>query len=145
MYYGGMSLADISLNLKQEHGYAPSTSTVWDWVSRYTDKAVAHYDQYTPKVGDTWVVDETVINLDGKRDVWLWDIIDADTRFLLATKMSYTRTIEDAKTVLELAKDKAGKSPKIVLSDFHNSYPEAMRQVFGDTTFHEQSKPCYQN
>ena len=55
--------------------------------------------------------------------------------------MSYRRTMEDAETLFELAKQRAGKSPKVILTDKLNLYPSAIAKVFGGDTAHEQSTP----
>ena len=138
-YYSGMSINDIRRRIKQEKGYYPAQSTVYQWVDKFTDVAVRHYDRFKPNVGDVWVADETVLNIDGK-DVWLWDVIDEDTRFLLASKLSYTRNISDAKTLFELAKRRAGKEPKVIITDKLKAYPEAARETLSDT-HHKQSRP----
>jgi len=64
MYYSGMSINDIRRHIKQEKGYQPSPATVYQWIDKFTDKAVSYYSQFKPKVGDIWIADETVINLD---------------------------------------------------------------------------------
>jgi len=138
-YYAGMSINDIRRCIKQEKGYYPSQSTVYQWVDKFTDMAVNHFSQYKPQVGNVWTADETVLKLDGK-DVWLWDIIDEKTRFLLATKMSYTRTINDAKILFKLAKERAGKAPEVIITDKLKAYIEAAGEVFTDTE-HKRSKP----
>jgi putative transposase len=139
-YYSGMSVNDIRRRIKQEKGYEPAQSSIYQWIDKFTNKAVKYYSQFKPEVGDIWIADETVINVDGK-DVWLWDIIDEQTRFLLASKMSYTRTTENAKTLFELAKNRAGKNPKVILTDKLQVYPDAMTQVFGANAVHIQSSP----
>lgn len=138
-YYSGMSINDIRDRIKQEKHYLPAVSTVYQWIDKYTDKAVDYYSQFQPKVGDEWVADETVINIGGK-DVWLWDVIDSDTRFLLASKLSYSRNTSDAKTLFELAYKRVGKAPKVILTDRLRTYPEAIAQVFGELS-HKQSSP----
>lgn len=138
-YYSGMSVNDIRRRIKEEEGYYPSQSTVYQWVEKFTDIAVKHFNKYYPKVGDIWVADETVLNLDGK-DVWLWDVIDDKTRFLLATKMSYTRTSEDARILFQLATERAGKEPEYIITDKLRAYPEGIRQAL-QSTKHKQSKP----
>lgn len=139
-YYSGMSINDIRYRINQEQGYQPAQSTVYAWIDKYTDKAVEYFNQYKPKVGDTWIADETLIDIDGK-DVWLWDIIDEDTRFLLATKMSYSRNTEDAETLFRLAYQRAGKQPKLILTDKLRVYPDAVLNVFGGNSEHKQSSP----
>jgi len=94
MYYGGMSLKAIRKHLDQQYGNKPSDSTIYDWVTRFTKVAVNKTREYKPEVGDVWVVDENVLKV-GDYDVWCWDIIDTDTKFLVASHMSLTRTIRD--------------------------------------------------
>jgi putative transposase len=140
-YYSGLSVNDIRRRILQEKGYEPSQSTVYQWVDKFSDKAVKYYAQYQPKVGDAWIADETVVKLDGGINVWVWDVIDTETRFLLASKMSYRRTLDDAVTVFDLAYKRAGKAPKVILTDKLTVYPEAVRRVFGSQTTHERSTP----
>jgi putative transposase len=140
-HYSGLSVNDIRRRILQEKGYEPAQSTVYQWIDKYTQTAVDYYAQFKPNVGDTWIADETVLHLDGGIDVWLWDVIDEDTRFLLASKMSYRRTIEDAKILFELAYKRAGKEPKVIVTDKLNLYPEAVSQVFGGKSEHSRSSP----
>ncbi len=140
MYYSGMSINDIRNHLQQEHGYYPSKHVIYYWIDKYTDRAIKHFRDYRPDVGDTWVADETVLEIDGK-NVWLWDIIDAKTRFLLASRVSYTRGTEDARLLMERAKKRAGKSPKTIITDHLKSYLDGIELTFGSDTYHKQSKP----
>jgi putative transposase len=141
MYYRGMSVTDICQQLRQEYDYMPSKSVVFKWIEKFSTQAVKHYAKYKPNVGDTWVADETVLHLDGK-DVWLWDVIDLKTRFLLASKLSFSRHSSDAVTLFELAKERAGKSPTEIRTDKYPGYPDAIHEVFSDKTYHLQSRPA---
>jgi putative transposase len=74
-----------------------------------------------PKVGDLWVADETVLDIDGQQ-LWLWDLIDDKTRMLLSTRLSRSRTTRDAQMLMDKAVKTAGKSPKIIITDKLKSY-----------------------
>jgi len=138
MYYEGMSIKAIARNLKQEHGNMPSTATIYEWIQKYTQYAIDSIKGYQPKnIGDTWIADETVIEIDGN-NVWLWDIIDADTRFLLATRISRSRTTQDAQMLYDRAVKMAGKEPDKVITDKLASYLDVR---YGKDTEHIQSKP----
>jgi transposase-like protein len=143
-YYSGLSINDIRHRILQEKGYQPAQSSVYQWVDKYTDKAVKYFDQFQPKVGDTWVADETVVKLDNHTNIWLWDIIDTKTRFLLASKISYRREMADAKILFALAYKRAGKKPKEILTDGLNLYPEAVESVYGEDV-HYRSNPFVKN
>ncbi len=95
LYYTGLSLNEIRSHIEQHHNVLPSSSTIYSWITHFTKIATDKAKEYLPNVGDTWVADETVLNIGGKK-YWLWDIIDSDTRFLLATYLSPTRTTKDA-------------------------------------------------
>ncbi len=61
MFYTGSSYGDISRIFEQEYKYKPSKHVLYEWVEKYTTKAVEHYHDERPKVGDTWVADETYL------------------------------------------------------------------------------------
>ncbi len=141
MYYTGSSITDIRNHIRQQTGYYPSKSVVFGWIEKYTDSADTYFGKVKPKVGDTWIADETMVDLDKGVKVWFWDIIDADTRFLLASRVSLTRTTEDAKRLVQDAVKRAGKPPKEILTDKMKSYPDAIFTALGGYTEHVQGSP----
>jgi transposase-like protein len=141
MYYTGMSITDIRNHIKQETGYFPSKSVVFGWIDKYTDIAVKQFRHYRPKVGDTWIADETMLDLDKGVKVWFWDIIDTKTRFLLASRVSLKRTTADAKRLVQDAVKKAGKPPKVIITDRMKAYPDGVFTALGGMTEHLQSRP----
>ena len=141
MYYTGSSITDIRNHIRQETGYYPSKSVVFGWIDKYTDEAVKHFRSYKPKVGDTWIADETMLDLDKGKKVWFWDIIDADTRFILASRVSLTRTTTDVNRLVQEAVKKAGKPPKIIITDKMKAYPDGVFSTLGGMTEHLQSSP----
>jgi putative transposase len=156
-YYDGMSINAIRRNLKQQYDVYPSSDTVFSWIQKYSHEATELIKNFHPKVGDTWIADETYVRIDqrkrgnqldnpyepGKKGKWIifWDIIDADTRFLLASVVATTRTAQDAKKLMELAEQKAGKTPKVVVTDALRSYIEGIEQAYGSETEHRQGSP----
>lgn len=137
-YYEGMSIKAIRRHLQQEFGNMPSTATIYEWIQKYTQYATDSVKDYKPKkVGDTWIADETVIEIDGQ-NVWLWDIIDDKTRFLLATRISRSRTTRDAQMLYDRAVKTAGKEPDKVITDKLASYLDVR---YGKDTEHIQSRP----
>jgi len=140
MYYEGMSLNAIRRHLDQTHHNLPSDSTIYEWVERFTKQAINETKNYKPNVGDVWVADETVLKIDGA-NVWFWNIIDAKTRFLLASHVSRTRTTRDARRLMEKAQERAGKTPKTVITDKLAAYIDGIEQAFGADSKHIQSKP----
>jgi len=140
MYYEGMSLREVRRNFIQQYNDYISDVTVLNWVNRFSDLAVKEAEKYKPKVGDIWVADETMIDLDGK-NIWLWDIIDSKTRFLIATHMSYTRTTKDAQQLMKQAYKRTGKIPRVIYTDKLAAYLDGIELTFGADTKHRQGGP----
>lgn len=139
MYYEGMSLNAIRRHLQQMHNNYPSDSTVYEWVTRFTKQAMGQTKAYQPEVGDVWIADETVLKIGGQ-NVWFWDIIDAKTRFLLASRMSTKRTTADALILMKLAEERAGKVPELVFTDKLQAYTDGVEIAWGAEAKHIPSK-----
>lgn len=139
MFYEGMSLNAIRRHLDQTYNNCPSDSTVYEWVIRFTKTAIAEAKKCTPNVGDAWVADETVLKIAGK-NTWFWDIIDERTRFLLASHLSTSRTTWDARVLMTRAAKKAGKPPKVVITDKLQAYLDGIELTFGSDTKHIPAK-----
>ena len=140
MFYEGQSLNSITRLLTQIYGSYPSDSTIYRWVSRFTKRAVKELKEYKPDVGSIWVADETVLKIDGK-NVWFWDIIDAKTRYLIATHISRTRMTKDAHTLMKKAYDTTGKIPRVIYTDKLRAYLDGIELMFGADTKHRQGGP----
>jgi putative transposase len=154
-YYSGMSYHDIADNIEIQTDADISHVAVLKWVDKYTDDAIELTKNYHPKVGDTWIADETFIRIDKSRDrvtnpynksrsaKWIvfWDIIDADTRFLLASHVATTRGKEDARILMEKAAKMAGKTPKVVVTDQLAGYLDGIELAYGSDAQHKQGSP----
>lgn len=136
-YDGGSSIRSIGRHILEEMGSTPSTATIYEWIQKYTQYATDSIKGYHPRVGDKWIADETVVKIEG-HNMWLWDIIDSDTRYLLASRLSNSRTTRDAQILMDRAVKTAGKHPKIVLTDKLASYLDVR---YGNDTEHWQGSP----
>ena len=139
-YFSGMSLNEVKQNLEQQYNYSPSVSTIYRWLDRFTKQAEYKVRDIHPNVGDTWIADETVIKINGKK-YWLFDCIDADTRFLLASHLSPNRGTREARTLMEKAADRANKIPKVVVTDKLAAYLDGTELAFGADAKHKQGSP----
>lgn len=135
-YYGGMSLNAICRHLEQQYETSFTDAGIYNWLIRFTKDAIKEAKKHTPEVGKVWVADETVLKVGGKK-IWFWDIIDAKTRFLLASHISQTRTIKDARALMEEASKRAGNAtPDIILTDKLAVYYDGIEMTFGADTKH---------
>jgi len=139
-YYEGKSIGAICKSHLVQYHNQPSTKTVYSWITKYTDEAIKDFKDYHPKVGDVWTADETVLCIDGA-NVWLYDIIDEKTRFVLASRIALSRTTEDAKKLMEAAAKCADKNPKVVKTDRNASYLDGIELAYGSDTEHRLGGP----
>jgi hypothetical protein len=91
-------------------------------------------------VGDEWIADETALEIGGRK-VWFWDIIDTKTRYLLASHISEGRYTKDAQILFEQAIKRAGKAPRVIITDKLPAYPDGVDLATLGMSQHIQSKP----
>ncbi|MBN1367287.1 MAG: IS1/IS6 family transposase [Dehalococcoidales bacterium] len=157
-FYDGMSYHEIENSIENRTDNDISHTAVMKWVNKYTKEAIRQTKDFKPEVGDTWIADETYIRIDklkphdakfenpysrSTKAKWVvfWDIIDADTRFLLASVPATSRSISEAKELMLKAAKRAGKIPKVVVTDKLKSYIDGIELAFGAGTKHVQGKP----
>lgn len=140
MYYSGQTLDGIQQQFKQDHDLDMSESNYWNWVKRFTKEAIHQCRDFKPEVGDEWVADETYMKLKHKT-VYSWDIIDPKTNYLLASHVSFSRGGKEARVLMKLASQRAGKTPKAIITDKLRSYIVAIEDEFGAGTKHVQGGP----
>jgi putative transposase len=139
-YFSGMSLNEVKQNMEQQYNYSPSVSTIYRWLDRFIKQANYKVRDIKPNVGDIWIADETVIKINRKKH-WLFDCIDAKTRFLLASHLSPNRGTREARALMEKATERAGKAPKVVMTDKLAAYLDGIELAFGADAKHEQGSP----
>ena len=83
-------------------------------------------------VGEHWVADEMVVRVGGQQ-VWLWNVMDAKTRYILAARLSRQRNLKDAIALFKKAKANANKEPKTIRTDGLAAYPDGIKTVFHNT------------
>lgn len=143
-YYAGVSLRKIVDGIDQKIRRRPSDSAIYGWVKRLTKIALAEAKDYTPQVSNKWLADECVLKLKDGKKYWLINVIDYDARFLLASRLSSTRGIKDICLTFKAAKDRAKKSPKVMLTDGWQAYIDGCELVFGADTKHIKTTPFEQ-
>lgn len=139
-FFEGMSYRDIERHLETLYGLSVSPSTIYRWVVDYTQRGDMVTESYKANTGGTWVADETSLKIDGK-NIWVWNLMDAKTRFLLSTHISETRTEADAIKLLREGRDRAANLPSKIVTDKLPAYVPAIKRVFWrGTTDHQQSE-----
>jgi transposase-like protein len=128
MYYKGIPIITIRKHLEEEYNYYPSESIVHKWIYRDSEKTLAYTRDHHPRVGNVWMVFESSIII-GADKVWIIDVVDLKTHFLLASRFSVNRNIEDINVLIESAREKAQKMPGEIIAK--RKYFKAIETSFG--------------
>ena len=137
LFFKGVSQRKIIHHLKMFEGIEVSQPTVLNWIRKYVELMKGYLDEYKPHVGGMWHADEMTVNIrrteptDKGRFEWLWNLMDHETRFLIASQITRTRETEDARHVFQKAKATVGpQEPSFVVTDKLQSYRRAFNKEF---------------
>jgi len=132
MYYEGLSLRKIKRHLKLSYGLNPSHTTIYRWILKYSRLLKSFTDEFKLNLSNIYCADEMRLDFGGENvgEIWFWDMIDLETRFLIASKLSEGRKIENAVEIFEECKAKTRKFPQAVITDGLSSYPPTISNVF---------------
>ncbi len=129
-YFDGLSHREVARQMKNTFDIPPPTeSTIYQWVQAYADEAVSETKDIKAKTGPEWSADETDVTIDGHH-YWLWLVMDAKTRYIIAAHLAPERDIRTASKVMRMARNAAVNYPKRIRTDRMTSYPKAIRSTF---------------
>ncbi len=129
LYYDGLSLRKTQRNLKQIFGESVSQVTILNWIKKYSVLVKEYVKTLVPQLSGLWHEDETMVKCEG-RNVWFWEMIDEDTRFLVASHLSGTRTLKDTIAIFKKGYDQSKVRPRAVFVDGSHVYNRAFNKVF---------------
>ena len=129
LYFKGISYRKIVDHLRQFYGIKVSHVAIIKWVKKYTELMKRYVDSLMPQTSGIWHTDEMAINIKGEYN-WLWNVMDHETRFLLASQISQRREVKDARRVFQKAKETAKERPKAVITDGLPAYIKAFKKEF---------------
>jgi len=109
-YYDGLPLNTITKDIIRKHRIYVSDSTIFNWVDKFTRLGTNDNKSHNPIVADTWIVNETEVNVCGV-DYHLVDIIDYDTEFIISTMFFDQLSKEGFNRLLQSARERVGKMP----------------------------------
>jgi len=134
LYFKGISLRKIQDHLRQFEDTHVSFVAVFKWIRKY----VALMEQYArllkPQLSGVWHADEMKVNVHGKWQ-WLWNIMDSDTRYILASHVAQGRGVAEAQEAFQIAKKNSNPEgePTFLISDGLSSYQAAANREFRNT------------
>jgi len=125
LYFRGLSLRNVSEHFRQAYSVRVSPTTIYRWIAQFVPGATRWMDSLGARTGEQWNIDETVVRADGNPR-WVWNVVDATTRFLLATHVSRLRRVRDARAVIRKAKMATPDLPLEVRTDGLGAYRKAI-------------------
>jgi transposase-like protein len=129
MYFEGLSVRKVERQLRMIYGIKVSYVTIWKWVMKYSDLTRSFVSSLTPKLSGKYHEDETAIRCEGDFK-WFWQVIDEETRFIVATHLSEERDIKETITLFQKTLKSAGKKPQVMFFDGSHAYRRAFNRVF---------------
>ena len=144
LYFSGLSLRKIGRSVSDHFNVDINYSTIYTWIQKYIPLISDYVNALTPQLSNQWYADELFVRMKGSQHqgrykglAFLWNVMDKETRFLLASKVSENRDANGAIAALELAiKNANGTLPEAINTDAHRSYTEAVSTVLPTTTEH---------
>ncbi len=139
MYYGGTSYKQTGETLTEAYDIPePSKRALYEWVTEYTAVAKDILADHPAHTSGKWVADEIQVRVGGEK-LWLWNVMDANTRYALAVHLSPNRDHRAAVAVMRKAMAAADAPPRSITTDKLGSYTGAIKTVFPDAE-HIQSE-----
>jgi putative transposase len=127
-YFTGVPIGEICRYIEDETHNLPSYSTIYSWIKRISETAQSVTKNNKPEVSDIWIADETILSLKGKK-YWLIDLIDSETCFLLALKLTHNRNKKDINNLLDQAQTLTRKAPRLLTVRGWKGYKEGIGSV----------------
>jgi transposase-like protein len=121
LYFKGVSLRKIVDHLKQFHDMKVSQTIPLRWIKKYMKILGNYVEKNKADVGKVWHADEMTVFLKKKGEKryfeWIWNVIDAETHYLLACQVTKDRHVADEKKPMMQAKNAAARRPDLVVTD----------------------------
>jgi transposase-like protein len=141
LYFSGMSLRKIARTLSDHLGVSMNPTTIYRWIQRFVPRISEYANSLAPNLSEVWHADELFVKMKGgirtksgqENMAFVWNVMDRETRFLLASKLSSHRSVIGATNAFNEAKKVAhGNNPERVYADSWTAYPEGLSNAFGN-------------
>jgi len=136
LHYEGLSTRAVARHFEHYEFEWPSWTSIWRWIHKFTHLVRRFVAKLVPKLSDHWHADEMFTPVGG-RPGWNWEVMDSETRFWLASRLTVgrERTAEHAEEVLRLARERAGGRPSRLTTDELPAYEKGSRWTLGRRHF----------
>lgn len=129
LYFKGLSVRKIKRFLFDYYKVQVSHVAIYKWLRKYGPLLARFTEQFKPELSGVWNADEMKVKLSHTPLVtgeekwhWLWNVMDNQTRFLLANNLAKGRGFTDAQETFHQARVVAKQAPSVVVTDGLASY-----------------------
>lgn len=133
LYFSGLSLRKIARTVASHFNIDVDFSTIYRWIAKYVPMVSEYVNTLAPQLSKTWHADELFVRVrggthQGRQVGFVWNIMDRETRFLIVSKLTTTRTAIDTVAAFEDAEQNAhGIKPDVVFTDSLRHYGSGMK------------------
>ena len=131
LYFEGLSVRKVQRQIKKIFGVKASQVAIHNWITKYSRLVKEFLTQFKFELGDTWHCDETAIKVKGEQR-WFWEIIDEETRFMVACLLSESRGVNETKELFRRASEIIKRKPKEIITDGLHAYRKGFNKHFYD-------------
>lgn len=139
LYFSGFSVRKIRRFLNEYYHVSVSHVAIYKWLRKYSQLLADYTRQFKPQQSGVWNADEMMVKVSHEkiaplvphrgRHFWLWNIVDNQTRFLLANKLTVQRGYPEARSVFQEARQVARQAPSVVITNAMKAYKGAYAET----------------
>jgi transposase-like protein len=137
LYFSGLSLRKVVRSVNDHFNLHLGSTSIYRWVKTYVPVISEYVNSLTPKISTTWHADELFVNMRGGQKIrggheigYLWNIMDRNTRFLIASKLTELRDENGAIQAFRQAVQNVHSKPETVYTDSLRSYRAGLKRNF---------------
>ena len=130
----GLSFGKIRKHILQKYNKKITRSTIFYWENKFGGMIDNFTKSFQLSHSFNAHADEVFFRKKGQRGqefLFYWDVIDYDTKFLIADHISSERTEFEGRKFMEKLKENIIKPPDNIHTDNSYDYPPAIRKTFG--------------
>jgi len=130
LYFKGLSLRKIKDIVKQFYSLEVSHEVIRQWKNKFMQKINGFVDTQKPELKGAWHTDEPKVKTK-KKWQWVWNTLDEETRFLIASTVSSDREVSTARKHFREAKQNNNDArPQAIFTDGLQGYHRAINKEF---------------
>lgn len=130
----GLSYGKICKHIKEKYNKKVSRKTILDWQNKFGEMIKNFTKSFQLSHSTNAHADEIFLREKGQRGedfIFYWDVIDYETKFLVADHISYERNEDEGRKLMKNLKESIFKPPEKIHTDNSYDYPSAIRWTFG--------------